>query len=64
MALSTKLVEQFQALHLAKQGEAIDYATAERKFSELIELVRIAAPKKRSSNAKVTLSGSERTPTN
>ena len=61
MTLSKELVEQFRALHLAQFGEAISYATAEREFRELIELVRITAQKKRSSgNDKATCSGSKR----
>lgn len=64
MALSKELVEQFQALHLAHFGKVIDSATAEREFRELIELVRITAPKKRSSHAKATYSRSKRASTN
>ena len=52
MALSKALIEQFQALHLAKYGEQIDYAVAEIQLKELTELVRITTPQKESKNAK------------
>lgn len=52
MALSKALIEQFQALHLAKYGERIDDEVAELQLKELAELVRITTPRKESKDAK------------
>lgn len=40
MALSKKLVEEFQALYLSIFGEAIEYDKAEFELKELAHLVR------------------------
>ena len=58
MAPSKTLIEQFQALHLAKYAEQIDYAVAEIQLKELAELVRITTPRKESKDAKAIQSRS------
>lgn len=45
MSLSKELIEQFQALYLAKFGEEISSAAAEQELKELAELVRITSPR-------------------
>lgn len=48
MALSKALIEQFQALYLAKYGEVVNAAAAELQLKELAELVRLTSPREES----------------
>lgn len=44
MALSKKLVKEFQELHLKKFGVEISSESAELELLQLAELVRLTAP--------------------
>ena len=53
MTLTKEVVEEFQALHIAKFGKPISYSDAEQELKDIAELVRIASTKENNNDRTV-----------